>query len=104
MVKNESNIPFRDSTLTRLLKDSLGGNAKTCLICTISRRADIIEETLQTLEFASRARAIKSKAKVNIQRSIEELEKIVKGLQKQIDLLVVAIKNKKLNPTKILET
>jgi len=77
LVKGDSNIPFRDSSLTKLLKESLGGNAKTCLICTISRKDEHIEETIQTLEFANRARAIKCKAKVNIQRSAEELEKIV---------------------------
>lgn len=45
LVKGDTNIPYRDSILTRLLKDSLGGNAKTCLICTMSRRADLAEET-----------------------------------------------------------
>lgn len=55
------------------------------------------------MEFASRARAIKSKAKCNVQRSIEELERIVKGLQKQVDSLVIAIRNKGLDPVNILD-
>jgi hypothetical protein len=67
----------------------------------MSRRADLAEETRQTLEFASRARAIKSKAKCNVQRPIEELEKIVKGLQKQIDSLVTVIRNKGMDPVNI---
>lgn len=55
------------------------------------------------MEFASRARAIKSKAKCNVQRSLEELERIVKGLQKQVDSLVIAIRNKGLDPVNILD-
>mmetsp|Transcript_14404 Transcript_14404/g.11878 ORF Transcript_14404/g.11878 Transcript_14404/m.11878 type:complete len:175 (-) Transcript_14404:2156-2680(-) len=104
LVKNEINIPYRDSTLTKLLKDSLGGNAKTCLICTMSKRHDLIEETLQTLEFASRARAIKSKAKPNIVRSFEELEHIANGLRKQADMLIEILKEKGLDQIKVIES
>lgn len=54
-------IPFRESKLTRLLQDSLGGNAKTALIATISPAKINFEETSSTLEYASKAKDIKNK-------------------------------------------
>jgi len=103
LVKGDNNIPFRDSSLTKMLKESLGGNAKTCLICTLSRKAEHSEESLQTLEFAARARAIKSKAKVQVQRSAEELEKIVNSLKNQIHLMTDKLKSKGVDPKKVLQ-
>lgn len=50
--KNQTHIPYRDSKLTRLLEDSLGGNCITTLIATISPCNDCIGETLSTLRFA----------------------------------------------------
>lgn len=61
--KKEAFIPFRDSVLTWLLKDSLGGNSKTCMIAAISP-ADY-DETLSTLRYADQAKKIKTKAVVN---------------------------------------
>ncbi|XP_055000187.1 kinesin-like protein KIF14 [Sorex araneus] len=58
-------IPYRESVLTWLLKESLGGNSKTAMIATISPAASNIEETLSTLRYASQARMIISVAKVN---------------------------------------
>lgn len=58
-------IPYRDSKLTRLLQDSLGGNTKTVMIAAISPADYNYEETLSTLRYASRAKAIKNKPKVN---------------------------------------
>ncbi|OBA26308.1 kinesin-domain-containing protein [Hanseniaspora valbyensis NRRL Y-1626] len=54
-------IPFRESKLTRLLQDSLGGNTKTALIATISPAKVHLEETISTLEYASKAKNIKNK-------------------------------------------
>ncbi|KAJ3200998.1 Kinesin-like protein kif19, partial [Dinochytrium kinnereticum] len=54
-------VNFRDSKLTRLLKDSLGGNCRTVMIANISPAATNFEETMNTLKYASRARAIKNK-------------------------------------------
>lgn len=56
----DSNVhyPFRESKLTRLLQDSLGGNTETYLIATISPTADCIDETIGTLKFADRAKCI----------------------------------------------
>ena len=58
------NVPFRESTLTKLLKESLGGNSKTALICTTSRKESHLEETIQSLQFAKRVKKVKNKAMV----------------------------------------
>jgi len=60
-----SHIPYRDSKLTRLLQDSLGGNTKTVMIANISPASDNYDETLGTLRYASRAKNIKNQPKVN---------------------------------------
>jgi hypothetical protein len=57
-------IYFRDSKLTRLLRDSLGGKTKTCIIATISPSVYCLEETLSTLDYAHRAKNIKNKPEV----------------------------------------
>lgn len=59
--KNDMHIPYRDSKLTRLLQESLGGRAKTCLIATVSPSDDCLEETRSTLKYAFRAKDIKNK-------------------------------------------
>lgn len=58
-------IPYRDSKLTRLLQDSLGGNTKTVMIAAISPSDFSFDETISTLRYASRAKAIKNKPRVN---------------------------------------
>jgi hypothetical protein len=58
-------IPYRDSKLTRLLQDSLGGNTKTIMIAAISPANYNYDETLSTLRYASRAKFIQNKPKVN---------------------------------------
>ena len=60
-----SHIPYRDSKLTRLLQDSLGGNTKTVMIAAISPSDFNYDETLSTLRYASRAKAIKNQPRVN---------------------------------------
>lgn len=62
---NTGHIPYRDSKLTRLLQDSLGGNTKTVMIAAISPSDYNFEETLTTLRYASRAKMIKNKPRVN---------------------------------------
>ena len=59
-------VPYRDSKLTRLLKDSLGGNCRTVMIANISSAESSFEETLNTLKYANRAKNIKS----NVQRNV----------------------------------
>merc|ERR1711879_788684 len=58
-------IPYRDSKLTRLLQDSLGGNAKTVMVANIGPAAFNYEESLTTLRYANRAKNIKNKPKIN---------------------------------------
>ena len=66
MVDGKSkHIPYRDSKLTRLLQDSLGGNTKTVMIAAMSPANYNYDETLSTLRYASRAKNIKNKPKVN---------------------------------------
>ncbi|KXS10018.1 kinesin-domain-containing protein, partial [Gonapodya prolifera JEL478] len=60
-----SHVPYRDSKLTRLLQDSLGGSAKTVMLATMSPASYNYEETLSTLRYANRAKNIKNKPKIN---------------------------------------
>jgi hypothetical protein len=60
-----THIPFRESKLTRLLQDSIGGNTSTYLIATVSPVIDTIEETISTLKFADRAKSVMQRVKRN---------------------------------------
>lgn len=72
--KKYTHVPYRDSKLTRVLQESLGGNAKTSLIITCSPSNFNEQETLSTLRFGQRAKKIKNVVKVNHERSVEELK------------------------------
>ena len=63
--KNSIHIPYRDSKLTRLLEDSLGGNCKTTMMGMISPAYESFSESLSTLKFANRAKKIKNRPKIN---------------------------------------
>lgn len=63
--KGRTHIPYRDSKLTRILEDSLGGNCKTTMMAMISPSNDAFSESLSTLKFATRAKKIRNKAKIN---------------------------------------
>lgn len=65
LVDGNSHIPYRESKLTRLLQDSLGGRTKTCIIATISPDKGNLEETISTLDYAFRAKNIKNKPQTN---------------------------------------
>lgn len=65
LVDKSSHIPYRESKLTRLLQDSLGGRTKTCIIATISPAKSNLEETISTLDYAFRAKNIRNKPQVN---------------------------------------
>lgn len=60
LAENSSHVPYRDSKLTRLLQDSLGGNSKTIMIANIGPASSNYEETIITLRYAYRAKAIKN--------------------------------------------
>lgn len=65
LVDHHGHIPYRDSKLTRLLQESLGGKAKTCIIATLSPSQGAIEETMSTLDYAYRAKSIKNIPQIN---------------------------------------
>lgn len=65
LVDRGSHIPYRESKLTRLLQDSLGGRTKTCIIATVSPAKSNLEETISTLDYAFRAKNIRNKPQVN---------------------------------------
>ncbi|KAI0998984.1 Kinesin heavy chain [Podosphaera aphanis] len=79
-----SHIPYRDSKLTRILQESLGGNSRTTLIINCSPSSYNAEETLGTLRFGMRAKAIKNKAKINAEISPAELKALLKKAQSQV--------------------
>ncbi|KAF9675300.1 hypothetical protein SADUNF_Sadunf09G0017700 [Salix dunnii] len=84
LVERSGHIPYRDSKLTRLLRDSLGGKTKTCIIATISPCIQSLEETLSTLDYAHRAKNIKNKPEIN-QKMMKSA--MIKDLYSEIDRL-----------------
>jgi kinesin family protein 11 len=91
LTEHTPHIPYRESKLTRLLQDSLGGKTRTCIVATISPSVLNIEETLSTLEYSMRAKSIRNKPELNMKISkaamIRELntdmEKLKLELQNQ---------------------
>jgi kinesin family protein 5 len=82
LVKFQSaHIPYRDSKLTRILQESLGGNSRTTLVINCSPSAYNEAETLSTLRFGMRAKSIKNKARVNAELSSAELKALLKKAQ-----------------------
>lgn len=74
-------IPYRDSKLTRILQTSLGGNARTAIICTMSPARIHVEQSRNTLLFASCAKEVSTNARVNVVMSDKAL---VKYLQREL--------------------
>ncbi|KAI9014182.1 kinesin-domain-containing protein [Hyaloraphidium curvatum] len=89
LVEKSQHIPYRESKLTRLLQDSLGGRTKTCIIATISPARVNLDESLSTLDYAHRAKNIRNKPEVNqrmtkkalIREYVSEIERL------KVDLL-----------------
>lgn len=84
-------IPYRDSQLTRILQDALGGNTRTVLIATVSPVIENIEETISTMKFADRAKQIMTNAKVNEINAyddalIQKLQKEVQNLREMLNM------------------
>ena len=80
-----SHVPYRDSKLTRVLQDSLGGNSKTSLIVTCSPSPYNESETVSTLRFGVRAKTVKNKAKINKEYTIAELKILLSKSQEELD-------------------
>jgi len=75
LVERAPHIPYRESKLTRLLQDSLGGRTKTSIIATVSPATINLEETLSTLDYAYRARSILNRPEINAKLSKDDLVK-----------------------------
>lgn len=90
LVENSSYIPYRDSKLTRLLQDSLGGKTKTFIVATISPSSLCIDETLGTLDYVYRAKNIKNKPEINAkttkQVKIRDLNNEIQKLKNALTL------------------
>lgn len=80
-----THIPYRDSKLTRILQESLGGNSRTSLIVNCSPSSYNDAETLSTLRFGVRAKNIRNKAKINTELSPEELRQLLKKSQRLLE-------------------
>ncbi|CAK6970838.1 kinesin family member 4 [Scomber scombrus] len=86
--KKNTFVPYRDSKLTRLLQDSLGGNSHTLMIACISPADSNMEETINTLRYADRARKIKNKPIVNLDPRAAEMSRLKQQVQElQVMLL-----------------
>lgn len=88
-----THIPYRDSRLTRILQESLGGNARTTLIITCSPSPYNEAETISTLRFGVRAKSIKNKPKINRELTVAELQNLLAKAEKTIEEKVLRIKN-----------
>ncbi|CAJ1401869.1 unnamed protein product [Effrenium voratum] len=84
LVEQRSHVPYRDSQLTRVLQEALGGNCRTTLLVAASGCAQHADETLSSLRFATRAKNVRNVAKVNYTFSQEQLLLVVAKLQKQL--------------------
>lgn len=82
-------VPYRDSALTKILANALGGNSKTLMICAISPSHDNYEETLSTLRYADQAKKIKCKAVINE----SETDKIIRNLKDEINQYKLMFEN-----------
>ncbi|KAK2186663.1 hypothetical protein NP493_192g03000 [Ridgeia piscesae] len=85
-----SHIPYRDSKLTRLLQDSLGGNAKTVMVANIGPADWNYDETITTLRYANRAKNIKNKPKINE----DPKDALLREFQEEISRLKQALQSK----------
>lgn len=79
-----THVPYRDSKLTRILQESLGGNSRTTLVINCSPSSYNDAETVSTLRFGVRAKSIKNKAKVNQELSPAELKALLRKAQTQV--------------------
>lgn len=101
LVDGAAFIPYRDSKLTRILQDSLGGNSRTIMVATVGPASYNYEETVNTLRYATRAKNIQNKPRLNenpkdavLRKYQEEINRLRNMLEEQ-----KARKNSAINPT-----
>lgn len=88
---NATHTPYRDSVLTKILKDSLGGNSHTALVICCSPSPCHAQETLSTLRFGARAKAIENKAVVNRDLTAAQLRRMLETAKEEIERLHVKV-------------
>lgn len=95
LVDKSPHVPYRESKLTRLLQDSLGGRTKTCIIATVSPARSNLEETLSTLDYAMHAKSIRNKPELNQRMTRNSLikEYVVEIERLKADLFAAREKN-----------
>ena len=85
LASKTSHVPYRDSKLTRILQDSIGGNTRTCLIATVSPIAECADESISTLTFANRAKKVRINAVPNTINASDDA--LVKKLQQELQYM-----------------
>jgi kinesin family member 11 len=94
LVDRQQHIPYRESKLTRLLQDSLGGRTKTCIIATLSPAKSNLEETISTLDYAFRAKNIRNKPQISQISKKQVLKDLALEIEKlKSELIVTRQKN-----------
>ena len=99
-------VPYRDSKLTRLLKDSLGGNCRTVMVANISPSHLSYEDTLNTLKYANRAKHIRVRAKQNLVRPdehVSQFEQAIADLRNEVSILKSQLANRREAPSDAVE-
>ena len=96
-LKSDSFVPYRNSILTWLLKESLGGNAKTLMVAAVSPHSSSFDESLSTLKYADRAKRILNQARINTSGN----EKLVADLRAEIDVLKKQLAGAKCRPASL---
>uniref|UniRef100_A0A6A7FXA6 Kinesin-like protein KIF18A n=1 Tax=Hirondellea gigas TaxID=1518452 RepID=A0A6A7FXA6_9CRUS len=87
LADGKSHVPYRDSKLTRLLKDSLGGNCRSVMVAAVSAASTTFEDTFNTLRYSNRAKTIKTTLKKNqmsVENHVSQYVKIVEVLKEEI--------------------
>ncbi|KAA0191153.1 hypothetical protein HAZT_HAZT000299 [Hyalella azteca] len=90
LADGKSHIPYRDSKLTRLLKDSLGGNCRSVMVAAVSMASTTFEDTFNTLRYSNRAKTIKTTLKRNqmsVETHVHQYVKIVETLKQEVTAL-----------------
>lgn len=104
---SKNHIPYRDSKLTRLLKDSLGGNSRTVMIANISPGNESYEDTHNTLKYANRAKNIKTSIRKNIHNveyHVSKYTQIINQLKNEVSTLKRELEGKSDMPRNVRAT
>ncbi|XP_045154563.1 kinesin-like protein KIF27 isoform X2 [Echinops telfairi] len=98
--RKSSHIPYRDAKITRLLKDSLGGSAKTVMITCVSPSSSDFDESLNSLKYANRARNIRNKPTVNFSPNSDRMDE----MELEIKLLREALQSQQASSSRTSQT